>query len=177
MVVANADVMRLAMNLLACALATLFSAVPASAVPNTRQPFSVTLHAPNTPVKAGLELRLLVTVKNTSNRSITFSTSPGVTPDDSFDYEIDARDGQGHPAPPSAQIRIRDKHIPRGFGSAVGRTLQPGESFTDQVTVTTFYDLSQPGKYTISVARPFEPWQNLGKGSVKSNTITIAVTK
>jgi predicted DNA-binding transcriptional regulator AlpA len=39
------------------------------------------------------------------------------------------------------------------------------------------YDLSQPGMYTISVEREFPPAQNLGVGSIKSNTITVTVTK
>jgi hypothetical protein len=68
-----------------------------------------------------------------------------------------------------------DKRVSMYHGGFTSRTLKPGESFIDEVTVTQFYDLSQPGEYTISLARPFPPRQNLGEGRVKSNTITLTV--
>ena len=63
------------------------------------------------------------------------------------------------------------------YGSSLARTLMPGESFIDQVTVTRFYDLSQSGKYTIGVALQIPPRQDLGKGVIKSNSIVVTVTK
>jgi len=57
----------------------------------------------------------------------------------------------------------------------MGRTVNPGESFVERVTVTKTYDLSKPGKYTISVVRPIESWQKLGEGKVKSNSVTVTV--
>jgi hypothetical protein len=120
---------------------------------------------------------LLVTVTNTSNRDISFITSPGPIPEDGLIYQIDVRDAQGRSAPPSADLRTRDPRVPINYGSRLARTLKPGESFVDQVTVTRFYDLSRPGEYTISVSRPMPPRQNLGKGSVKSNAITVKVTQ
>lgn len=139
------------------------------------QLFGLSIAQPKEPVKAGTELRLLVTVTNTSNRAISFVTSPGEIPEDGSLYEISVRDAQGRSAPPSPHLRTRDNRIPINQGSRVARTLQPGESFVDQITVTTFYDLSQTGKYTISVAREIPPRQNLGQGSINSNVVTIEV--
>jgi len=42
--------------------------------------FSLNVSAPKEPLKAGTEIRLLVTVTNTSNRTISFITSPGSIP-------------------------------------------------------------------------------------------------
>ncbi len=155
---------------------TLISCGPI-AMSTPKQLFSLTIAAPKEPVKEGEELQLLVTVTNTSNRTISFITSPGPIPEDSLLYEINVRDAQGNPAPASAYLRTRDKRIPIDYGSRFARTLKPGESFVDQVTVTRFYDLSGPGEYTISVSRPMPPRQSLGKGSVKSNAVTVTVTQ
>jgi hypothetical protein len=132
---------------------------------------------PKGPLKAGSELDLLVSVTNNSNRVISFITSPGEIPEDGVLYQIDVRDAQGHTAPLSTNLHAADARIPINNGSRFARELEPGKSFIDRITVTRFYDLSCPGEYTISVARPMPPHQNLGKGSDKSNTITVTVTR
>lgn len=145
---------------------------------NSKQLFSLALSAPKEPIKAGANLDLLVTVTNTSARKIAFIVSPGPLPEDGWQYEITVRDSLGRPAPPSAYVRNLDKRLPLyPGGSTVGRTLAPGESFVDEVDVTMLYDLSRPGKYTISVSRDFPPRQNLGEGRVLSNTITVTVVE
>jgi hypothetical protein len=159
----------------ACAIT--FIAFAALAASSPKQLFSLTIAEPKEPLKSGTELRLLVTVTNTSNRTISFITSPGPIPEDGLLYEIKVRDEQGHSAPPSAYLRTRDTHIPMDYGSRLARALSPGESFVDQITVTRFYDLSQPGKYTIAVALAIPPRQNLGKGVIKSNSISITIKK
>jgi hypothetical protein len=45
----------------------------------------------------------------------------------------------------------------------------------DDVEVIKFYDLSEAGKYTISVAREIPPRQKLGEGAVKSNSVDLTV--
>lgn len=148
----------------------------------SKQPFSLTIAAPKDPVKAGVELHVLATVTNTSSRSLTFSTSLGVVPVDDVFYKINVRDEHGRVAPPSANLRNRNKLVPTFWGSITSRTLGPGDSFVEQVTVTRMYDLSQPGIYTISVARHVPPdfvpqGQKLGKDFVQSNTITVTVVQ
>lgn len=141
-----------------------------------KQLFSLTIAAPKEPIKAGTEVRLLVTVKNTSNRTISFVVSPGLVPEDGLLYRINARDAKGQQAPPSAAIRNRDKRVSaQYFISRTARTLRPGAFFVDQVTITDFYDLSEPGNYTISLAREIPVHQKLGKGSVKSNDVTVTI--
>lgn len=141
------------------------------------QVFSLTIEPPTGPLKVGAEVRLQVTVKNIWNRAIDFITSPGQIPDDGLMYDIDVRDEQGRAAPRSAAVRNRDPHVPVNLGSRFSRSLQPGESFVDEVVVTRFFDLSKPGKYSISVRRGMPPRQSLGSATVKSNAITISVVK
>ena len=157
----------------ACAISLTFLAGPPASPHN--QLFTLTIAKPKEPLKAGTELHLSITVKNTSSRAISFTTALGVVPEDGYLYQIDVRDAQGRPAPPSAYIRNRNSLMPVFRGSQVARTLKPGESLVDQVSVTTFCDLSQPGKYTISVARSIPPRQDLGEGKISSNAVTVTV--
>jgi len=143
----------------------------------SEQIFSLEIAALKEPVRAGAELRLSVTVKNTSNRPISFITSPGPIPDDSFYYEIHVLDTRGKSAPPSAEMRLRDPHLPTYFGSRFSRELRPGESFVEEINVTRYYELNRPGKYMIVVSREFPPSQNLGQGKVKSNSISVTVVR
>src|SRR5439155_10530431 len=76
----------------ACAIA--LTSYAALAAPGPKQFFSLTIASPNEPIRAGTELRLLVAVTNTSDRTISFLTSPGPIPEDGARYEIDVRDSQ-----------------------------------------------------------------------------------
>ena len=98
-------------------------------------------------------------------------------PEEGLRYEIEVRNDKGLSAPPSAYLRDLRNKTNVSFSSNLAQWLKPGESFVDEILVTKFYDLSQPGKYTISVTRDIPPAQNLGKGTVRSNTITVTVTK
>jgi hypothetical protein len=167
--------MKLLLRYFVCGL-TLVCLVTAS-LWGAKQLFSLSIAAPSEPVKSGVELRLSVTVTNTSDRTIGFIRSPGLLPEEGYRYEIEVRDAGGHPAPSSAHMRDLKNKTTATFESNVARWLKPGESFVDEIDVTKFYDLSQPGKYTISVARPIPPAQNLGEGKVKSNSITVTVVQ
>ena len=151
----------------------LLSALSASA---DKQLFSLGIDAPSEPLKSGAELRLHVRVTNTSDRAITFIRSPGLIPEEAFRYEMEVRDARAQSAPRSAYVRkLESAQTVTEEISKYAYKLKPGESFVDDVEITRFYDLSRPGKYTISVAREMPPAQKLGEGKVKSNTITITV--
>jgi hypothetical protein len=140
-----------------------------------KQLFSLTVEAPSEPLKVGGELRLRVTVTNTSSHTIVFVRSPGQIPEEFFRYSVEVRDSKGQSAPPSAYVKQLNDPRASTFESRRAYSLKPGESFVDDVEVTKFYDLSQPGTYTISVAREFPPRQKLGEGKVKSNSVRLTV--
>jgi hypothetical protein len=156
-----------------------FIALSVHAVPASKPPFSVTLNAPDKDLKSGAELHLLVTIKNTSDHDIPFITNGGPPADDGYRYKVEVVKADAHEAPPSALvIEMRSgKKLVVTHGNNIGRKLKPGDSLLDQIDVTKLYDLSQPGIYTISVTRPLEPYQGLGKGAVRSNTIAVTVVK
>jgi hypothetical protein len=141
----------------------------ASSVHSTAAPFTLTLDAGEKAVKAGSELKTYVTLRNSSNRAIYMSVGSS-----DVDYAIEVRDSQGRLAPDTDFARkLKERAY---YSNDTVFTLQPGESLPKTPLVATkFYDLSRPGKYLIQVSRGVP--KEIGGGTVKSNTITIAVTE
>jgi hypothetical protein len=139
--------------------------------------FSLTIAAPDEPLKSGGQLVLRVTVTNTWDRTLAFIRSPGPAPEEGFRYQVEVRNAKGQPPPPSAQARALKNKTTATFESRYAYSLKPGESFVDQIDVTKLYDMTEPGTYTISVVREVPPAQNLGKGRVKSNSVVVTVTR
>jgi hypothetical protein len=171
------EFMKQIAQFLICPLTFLFLFATPLVSADKQQLFSLAIAPSTVTLKSGAELRLRVTVTNTSDRRIGFIRSPAALPEEGLRYNIDVRDPQGQSAPPSASARQLSKNTTVILGSNVARWLNPGESFVDEIDITKLYDLSQPGKYSIAVAREIPPAQNLGKGIVKSNSITVRVVK
>lgn len=158
------------------------SATVKAAAAHRKLPFKVTISAPETLLRVGQVLVLHVTITNTSDRTLGFGRYPGVAPDDGGRYRIEVRDARGRTPPPSAyahSMRHSQRRRPPPFiqSSTVTVNLKPGQSFADWVSVTRFYDLGRPGKYTIWPLRPVRPWQRAGGSFVRSNKVTVTVAK
>jgi len=132
-------------------------------------PFTLTLEADENSIKAGAEVKVDVTLRNSSGRAMYISF--GLT---EADYTFEVRDGERR-VPPETDFARKSKAKPY-FSSDQVFYLQPGESLPKApLMVTRFYDLSRPGKYTIQVSRVAP--KELGGRTIKSNTITITVTE
>ena len=72
--------------------------------------------------------------------------------------------------------KIRKQGTPKGYGSfRMLRCTKPGETATQGLNITNFYDMSKPGTYEITVTRETDPDHPDKSVTVKSNTITIVV--
>jgi len=138
-------------------------------------PFTLTLAPPEQPLKAGSTLHLRLTVTNRSDHQTSFPTNWGLF-DPGKIYQVHVLDELGRPVPGRTLPCERPGQHCAG-GSAQGRYLKPGESFTDEVNVTLFYDLSRPGKYKIWVAEDTFGRANLPNGLVTSNVVMVTVVK
>ena len=157
-----------------CALSAIGRAQAAS------QPFAITispLHdgdSSSDVIKAGEPLALTVTLVNNSHKAVSI---PNMDLD--LYYTIDVRDEHGNTAPETEEARkMREAASSpnyRRWRSGVMGKLKPHDKSTDKLLVTQYWDMSRPGKYTIQVERQLP--EELGKGSVKSNTITVTVTE
>lgn len=169
----RAPVKRICWPLVYAAAALFPLAALAAGAPKPRDHFTLTLHAPRQPLKAGKPLVLRVTIENPGDRPVHVATGGGTL------YWVFVHDKRGRLAPlqplparpkPGGKVRIR-------VGSVHGFMLAPGESATDEVDVTNYYDLGQPGKYTIWIAEPTEQYAFFPRGFVVSNTITVTVVE
>jgi hypothetical protein len=139
------------------------------------QLFSVKIQPPPGPVKAGSEVRVKVTITNSSDHEIRFARGFG---NEEFDFEIEVRDEKGKPPPLTESYRKLNEQPTSRWGSYSTYVLEPGKSFENELAVTKLYILTQPGKYTVSVTRGQRPmWETMGKGGVKSNIVSLTVTK
>lgn len=139
----------------------------ASSTQSSTPPFTLTLEAEENPVKAGSEVKVNITLRNSSNRATHMSY--GLS---ELDYAFEVRDSQNR-IPPETEF-ARKSRGRAYFSSDHVFYLQPGESLPKApLVVSKFYDLSRPDKYTIQVSRAVP--KELGGGVIKSNLITITV--
>lgn len=158
--------------------ALLASAAFAAGAPSQGGPFTLTLVAPRQPLEVGKPLTLRVKVRNKLERPISVPVSLGTYADEQI-YHLHILDERG--------LRPERATLPKpkgGKGLAVvaggsmqAKQLEPGETLTDEVNVSRFYDLSRPGKYKIWVGELFDLGPGQPSGLVKSNTITVTVVE
>jgi len=133
-------------------------------------PFSLSITPAQASVKSGSPVELEVITTNLSPQPITLSKSnPGM------EYDFDVRDSGKKAAPMSPQLkRMRDPAHPHGVFRLFGKVLQPQESLRETVTISEYYDMSKPGTYTIRLQREIP--EQVGKGVVKSNAVSVKIT-
>jgi hypothetical protein len=113
-------------------------------------------------------MRVQIVLKNISTREISF-----VRLNPEYEYQITVLDENGKPVPDTALgQKLKDHATVTGGGGPLW-TLKPGDTLKDHVVVNDLYDISTPGKYSVSVERKLP--EELGVGTVKSNVITVTV--
>ena len=146
---------------------TFLAACAASSAQNSTAPFTLTLEAEENPLQTGSDVKVDITLRNSSNRAMHISY--GLS---ELDYTFEVRDSQNK-IPPETEFARKSKGRPY-FANDQIFYLQPGESLPKApLVLSKFYDLSRSGKYKIQVSR--EVPKELGGGSIKSNEITITV--
>lgn len=126
-------------------------------------PFSITIENHIGDLRIGSMLEITVRLKNTSDSDLkTFSAWMNGT-DVAYKYEI--RD-------PSGKL-VDEKKLGPPHGHLSSFVLKPGEEITANIPLTTKYDFTQPGQYTIQVSRGVEGGP--GAGEARSNEMTVTV--
>lgn len=113
-------------------------------------------------VKAGSKIVVRIATTNISGQIIGFRNE-----ESEFFYEAAVRDALGRSVPETEHgMEVnKDRHHRVFSGLAFG--LNPKETIKDQLEISSFYDMSRPGKYEVRVSC---------RGA-KSNTITINVVQ
>jgi hypothetical protein len=152
--------------------ALLAAALQSVCIAQLNPPVTVTITTPTPVTKSGAEIRIDVTVVNTSDNTIKIVKAPG--PDGHADAanQVEVYDAEGNKIPLAhRQMWISRKTVP----------VEPGKSYVDYLTLSKLFDLSKPGKYTVTVRHELmqldEPRPEDRRMLIPSNPLTVTVTE
>jgi hypothetical protein len=114
---------------------------------------------------AGEQIALMITVENTGDSEAELSRTC-----DMFDNEVSLTDSRGDSPP----LTAFGKKATSVFGMPCPRRvlrLRPGASRQINLDISQMYDLSRPGKYTISISR----FVRKPRGTAKSDPLMIVI--
>jgi hypothetical protein len=157
------------MKIVAFVLLTLAAILSAAIATTTKgEFFSLAITGPQTVVKGGSDVKIHITLTNTSDNEVTiFDQNP------ECDYGVEVFKEHGESASATEHKRALRCEGPRMVNRNVLITLKPGESTETAISVSDLYDITRPGRYLVWVTRRVPG--DLGKGMVKSNTLKIVV--
>lgn len=122
-------------------------------------------------VRAGSDIFITIITTNISKRGMHCSKVVDSATNLDPGYEYDIRDSSGNP------VKKNVRNGPEiGSFRNLGCILKAGQSMASSSLLTTAFDLSKPGEYTIQVSRRISENADVDEGFVKSNTITLMVT-
>lgn len=128
------------------------------------KPFSIHITAVESEVTEGFGVPIKVELTNTSGRRLSASGSYRDFADFAFQYSVRKVGG--------ALLGPVQRHKGPIEGSAVFRTLEPGQSMEEVTDIGWLYHFT-PGRYAIQVSRNIS--SNPEAGAVKSNTIEVTI--
>lgn len=135
-------------------------------------PFSIAISASEIAAKRGSQVKVRTKLTNISSREIEFFDTNRYC-----DYAVEVRGPTGNLAP-EGQYK-RSLLCPNGTGRAMGWRklvrLKPNESVEAEILVSSLYDMSRPGKYSVEVMRKAP--KEFGEGVATSNRIAITITE
>jgi hypothetical protein len=134
----------------------------------TAAPFTLRISSPGT-VALGQPVRVRVLLQNTSDHAIGVSGPNSILAMDGSELSILGPSG----------LELSRKE--RMWGGSHGMwSIGPGEVWDDVLRVDAFYDLNQPGKYTLQLKRPIAEDRSRPDyskdGFISSNIITLTVS-
>lgn len=153
-------------------------AVASAQVSPTQKPaVSLTINTTQQTITPGTVLNVKATLVNNSNQNLSLWWGNG----EGVPYSVEVRRIQDQKLAPETRPGLVRNHrialsdlTPQELDrSGASFTLKPGESSSEEFNVSTYYDLTAPGAYTVQLITPQIPEI---KGEFKSNVITINVT-
>jgi len=147
-------------------------------------PITASITTPTPTIKSGTELKVYVTIANTSDHTVRLYKALGPDGQAEAANHIDVLDADGKKLPridgPAIQMNGRINHLPKRWISRTTIAVEPGKSSEDFLIVSNLFDLSKPGKYAVTVRhemRADDSNPDIKLIYAKSNTITITVTE
>jgi dipeptidyl aminopeptidase/acylaminoacyl peptidase len=133
---------------------------------DSQSSFQIAISAPTDEVQVGADARIVITLRNMSDRQMLFAHRPGMN-NPEFSYRIDVRNAAGHAVEETAYGREARQRL-----QTEGRTVdyvQPGMSTVQTAHLERLVNLNHPGRYTVRVSR-IDPATH---AVVRSNEVTL----
>ena len=142
----------------------------AAQAPKEAMPFRLVIESTDAKPKAGSDIWIKVTLTNNSMETLDMSGGFSDLTHLDPNYHFEVRSDQGRPVPKRVY-----PHPELTTGTPINRTIQPNETFAEEQRISALYDMTRPGAYLVQVSRRRS--DNPQDGAIKSNTITIVISK
>jgi len=157
--------------------------LPNSLLGQSSAEFTLAIHADTSAVKSGAPVRLDIRVTNISDHPICFYKYPGPDGTAEAANSFEVRDASGNSLRRidgrTVWIHGEPHTLLHGWPSRRGVILKPGETLDDFALLSNLFDLTRPGRYTVT-ARQSVPFVHPGakpSGIIAaSNTVEITVS-
>jgi len=142
---------------------------------NAYPPFEIVISA-GEEFKAGSDVSIHVVLTNHSTHNLDMTAvvnSLGLRDPVTFE----ALDSSDHPAPLkhfTSEEAVKYYATHSAMSSNIGRTVEPGETFTEDQIISQWIDLTSPGEYVVQASRRLS--EGAPEPVVRSNQIIIRVT-
>lgn len=138
----------------AATIALLSSGLSAVQLAPAAPPLKLTLFAPRAEIESGQQVMLDAVLKNVSEKPIFFLLWP--FPGEAVSaYRIQVTDQDSAPAPQTGFAQWIQHHV--FAGSHPGGRVASGDAFSEEISLTRFFDITAPGTYRVAVARVEPP--------------------
>lgn len=164
--------------------ALLAVALQMSSTAQQETPIAASISTPTPTIKSGAELKVYVTITNTSDHAVRLYKALGPDGQAEATNHIDVLDADGKKLPridgPAIQMNGRINHLPKRWISRTTIAVEPGKSSEDFLILSNLFDLSKPGKYSVTLRhemRADDSDPNIKLIYANSNTIAFTVTE
>ncbi len=152
-------------------------------IPSPTPGILLVINAVQNTVKSGSPVKLVVTLTNRLDQNVdVWLSAVGAE----GTYRVNVRDDKNNLPPDTRFGLFRNGHVDPKDWDRLGFTpeelmgtrgpfpftLKAGKSFTQSLLVTSLYDMTKPGKYSIQIVKD----RDEGGVFAKSNTVTVVVT-
>lgn len=146
----------------------LFGVVPAASPQVSQQPFTITINAKKTEVRAGTPVFIKVVMTNISDHSVECGEWRSNGLDRAYKYHVTDENGETVPKTIRKHPEIGENIEPFPCIIQPGKSSKPSGGMLSHL-----FNFNKPGKYTVRVSRHVS--SDPKSAVVRSNTITITV--
>lgn len=157
-------------------------ALQMSCTAQQQSPIAASISTPTPIIRSGAEVKVYVTITNNSDHTIRLYKALGPDGQAEAANKVEVYDANGKKLSRidgrAIKINGQPRHLPKQWISRTTVEVKPGDSSEDFLILSNLFDLSKPGKYTVTLRhemRADDSDPNVHLVCAKSNTIDVTV--